>query len=62
MPPPETRHHIEVGLPEDQTRLFLRVLLDDDWAGDPLFASEDARSAFPAFAAGESSVVRRQIR
>jgi hypothetical protein len=62
MQSPENRRRIEVILPEDQTRLFLRVLLDDDWAGDLLFASADDRSAFlDALTAGEISVVRRQV-
>jgi hypothetical protein len=61
-PPPETGHYIEVVLPEDQTRLFLRVLLDGGWAGDLLFATADARSVFlDALTAGEISVVRRQV-
>jgi hypothetical protein len=59
---PGARRHIEAVLPEDQTRLLLRVLLDDDWAGDLLFASPDDRNAFlDALTAGEISVVRRQV-
>lgn len=62
VPPPGRRHHVEFVLPEDQTQLLLRVLQDDDWAGDLLFTSEDARNAFlDALTAGEISVVRRHI-
>lgn len=62
MPSPETRRHIEVILPEDRTRLLLRVLLGDDWTGDLLFASMDDRNAFlDALTDGEISVVQRQI-
>jgi hypothetical protein len=62
MPSPGTGHHIEVVLPGDLARLFLRVSLDNDWAGYLLFASADDRSAFlDALTAGEISVARRQI-
>jgi hypothetical protein len=46
MPSPGTGRRIEVILPDDRSRLFLRVRLDGDWAGDLLFASADDRSAF----------------
>lgn len=62
MSSPGTRHHIEFGVPEDQRRLLLRVLLDGEWSGDLLFTSSGARSAFvDALTAGEFSVVRRRI-
>lgn len=62
MPSPPTRHRIEFGVPEDERRLLLRVWLDDDWSGDLLFDSPDARSAFlDALTAGEISVARRRI-
>lgn len=49
-------------MPEDERRLLLRVWLDDDWSGDLLFGSSDARSTFlDALTAGEISVVRRRI-
>jgi hypothetical protein len=47
---------------EDETRLLLRIRLDNDRARDLSFASTDASSAFlDALAVGEISVVRCQI-
>ena len=62
MPSAGSRHRIEYGVPDDERLLLLRVWLDDDWSGDLLFASSNARSSFlDALAAGEISVVRRLI-
>lgn len=62
MPSPGTRNSIEFGVPDDERRLLLRVLLDGEWSGDLLFDSSDARSAFlDALTAGKISVVRHPI-
>lgn len=56
------RNQVELVLPDDTRRLLLQVRLNDEWVGDLLFSSADARdTVLGALTAGAVSVATRTI-